>query len=85
MIYIVEEHVLGVAVGFGISSSINGSHEMFGCEFLCLSRISSIKDGALRFAHIAHEEETSRNACHLIFIGCSRCVHVSNEVNWCGH
>ena len=51
------------------------------CESLCLSRVCSIKDGALRFYHILHKEEMPRNACHLIFIGCSGCVHVSMGVH----
>ena len=58
MLYIVEEHVyleakLGVAVGFGSSSSINGSDEMLGFESLSLSRVRLIEDGALRFCHVA--------------------------------
>ena len=66
MFYIVKEHVylwakLGVAIGFGSSSSINGSNRMLGCESLLLSSVRLIKDGALRFCHIAHEEEASRN------------------------
>ena len=51
MSFIVEEHVyleadLGVAIGFGSSSSMNGSNEMFGCESLSLSHVPLIKDGA---------------------------------------
>ena len=55
MIYIVVEHVylytdLGVAVGFGSSSSMNGLDENLGCEFLPLSHVHPIKDGVLKFA-----------------------------------
>ena len=44
MNYIVKEHVylydkLGVAIGFGSSSSINGLDETLGCESLSLSHI----------------------------------------------
>ena len=52
---------LGVAVGFGSSCSINGSDETLGCESLWLSRVRSIKDRALRFDHIGHEEEALRD------------------------
>ena len=53
----------------------------FGCESLCLSCVRLIEDGALRFCHVAHEEETPRNTCHLISIRRFRCVHVSTEVH----
>ena len=77
--YIVEEHVymwakLGVAVGFGISFSINDSNETSGCESLYLSFFRLIEDVALRFHHVVREEETSRNTCRLIFM----CTHI----NW---
>ena len=39
------------------------------------------QDGSLIFHHVAREEETSHNACRLIFIECSRCVHVSVGVH----
>ena len=42
---------------FGFVSSINGSDEILGCKFLPLSRVHSIKDGVIRFFHVAHEEE----------------------------
>ena len=82
----VEEHVylqakLGVTVGFGSSSSVNGSDEMLGCESLPLSHAHSIKDGALRFCHIAHEEETSHNRVCLIVNQHLRCRHVSIKVH----
>ena len=51
-----------MTVRFGPSSSINSSDEMFGCESFLLSGIRSVKDGALRFFHIAREEELS-HAC----------------------
>ena len=70
-----------MAIGFGISSSINGYDEFLGCKSLHLICVCSIKDGVLRFCHIAREEETLRNAYRLIFIGSSRCVHVSTEVH----
>ena len=63
------------------SSLINGSDEMLGCELLPLSRVHSIEDRALRFWHFACEEEMPYNACHLIFIGCFECVHVSTRVH----
>ena len=54
MIYIVKEHVylytyLGVDVGFGSSSSINGSDEMLGCKCLPLCCVRSIENEELRF------------------------------------
>ena len=39
---------------------------MLGCESLPLSRVPSIKDAALRFCHIAGEEEASRDLVRLI-------------------
>ena len=62
-------------------SLINGSDETLWCESLSLSRVHLIEDGALKFFHVAHEEETPRNACHLIFLGHSECVHVSTGVH----
>ena len=50
-----------MAIGFGSSSSINRLDEMLGCEALTLSHVCSIKDGALRFFHVAREEESSRD------------------------
>ena len=35
---IISKQNLGVAIGFGSSSSINGSDKMLGCESLSLSR-----------------------------------------------
>ena len=55
-----------MAIRFGSSSSIGGSDEMLGCESLPLSHVHSIKDGALRFCHVAHEEEALRNLIRLI-------------------
>ena len=77
MLYIVEEHVylyvkLGVAVGFGSSSSINGLDEMLGCEYLPLSRVCSIKDRTLEFCCIVYKEKALLNVRHLIFIKPSR-------------
>ena len=68
MVYIIEEYMyilakLGVAVGFDVSYSINGSNKMVGYESLCLIRVRSIKDGTLRFGHIAREEEMASNVC----------------------
>ena len=87
MVYIVEEHVylyakLGVTVGFGSSSSINSSNETLGCELLPLSRIRSIEDGALRFCHVAREEESSRDHACLFENRHVRCHHASIEVHW---
>ena len=50
---------LGVAVGFGSSSLINGSNETLECELLLLSHVCLIEDGALRFCYVAREEEAS--------------------------
>ena len=50
-----------MAVGFGSSSSINGSNEILGCELFPLSHVRSIKDGAIKFSYVAHEEEASRD------------------------
>ena len=66
MLYIIKEHVyllakLGLAVGPGSSSSINGSDETLGCESLPLSHIRSMEDEALKFVHVAREEEASCN------------------------
>ena len=69
---------LGVTIRFASLSLINGLDEMLGCEWLSLSPIRPIEEGALRFHCIMHEEEASRNACRLIFIECSRCNHVFN-------
>ena len=59
-----------MAVGFGSSSSINGSYDMLGCESLSLSCISSIKDGgslslslSLRLCRVASEEESIARSC----------------------
>ena len=73
MLYIVEEHVylwakLGMSIGFGSSSSINGSDEMLGCESLPLSCVHLIEDGALKFGRVACEEETLLKVHRLIFI-----------------
>ena len=57
-----------VAIGFGSSSSINGSDETLGCESLSLSRVCLIEDGALKFFHVTREEEASLNVHLLIFI-----------------
>ena len=55
-------------IGFGFSSSINGSDKMLGYESLPLSRVRSIEDGALSFFHIVREEEELLNVRRLIFI-----------------
>ena len=59
---------MGVTVQFPSSSSINSLDETLKCESSPFSPICMIKDGMLKFHHVAHEEEASRNACHLIFI-----------------
>ena len=59
-----------------VSSSINGSHEALGCEWLPLNWVCLIEDEVLRFRHVAREEETSRKACRLIFIKRSGCVNM---------
>ena len=55
---------MGVAVGFGSSSSINGSDEMLGCKSLPLSHVRSIEDGALKFCHVACEGKASPDCVH---------------------
>ena len=58
-----------MAVRFGSSSSINGSDEMLEYESLSLSRVCSIEDRALRFFHVAREEEGSRDLVRSIVNG----------------
>ena len=86
MLYIIKEHVyfyakLGVTIRCASSSSINGSDEILRCQLSPLSCVRSIEDGALRFRHVAREEEVSHNACRLIFIECSRYSHMSAGVH----
>ena len=71
MVYIIEEHVnlyinLGMTIGVGSSSSIDGSNEILECESLPLGHTHSIKDGALKFCHVTCEKEASRDRVHLI-------------------
>ena len=70
-----------MAIRFGSSSSINSSYETLGCEFLPLSRVNSIEDGALRFYHVASEEKASRDCVRLIVNRRMRCRHASIEVH----
>ena len=56
-----------MTIGFGSSSSINGSDKMLGWESLSLIHVRSIKDGALRFFHVVREEEASHD---LVFSDC---------------
>ena len=49
---------LVVTIGFGVSSLINGRDETLDFESLRLSGGYWIRDGSLRFCHIAREEET---------------------------
>ena len=58
-------------IRFGSLSSINDSDETLGCESLSLSHVCSIKDGVIRFCHVAREE-ASLNIRRLIFIERSR-------------
>ena len=85
MLYIIEEHAnieakLGVTARCASSSSINGSDERLGLESLPLICVCLIKDGVFIFRHVVGEEEASGNTCRLIFIGCSRFVHISMGV-----
>ena len=85
MLYIVEDDVylyakLDVVVGFGSSYSINDSNEMLGDKSLPLICIRSIEDGALRFFHVAREEEASLDRICLIVNRHLRCRHASTEV-----
>ena len=57
---------LGVAIGFGYSSSINGSDETLGCKSFLLSRVPLIEDGAFRYRYVSCEQEASRDLVHLI-------------------
>ena len=86
MVYIVEEHLylyayLGVAIGFGFSSSINSSDGKLGCELLPLSQFHLIEDEALRFYHVAREEEVLRDRVRPIENHRLRCRHTSIEVH----
>ena len=71
-----------MVVGFGSSSSINGSDETLGCESLSLGRIHSIEDEALKFFHAVGEEELSRDRVRSIGNRRPRCRHTSFEVHW---
>ena len=71
-----------MAIGFVFSSSINRSYEMLGCESLPLSLVCSIKDEALRFCHVACEEEVLRDRVRSIVNRCLRCRHTSIKVHW---
>ena len=86
MVHIVEEHVylltyLGMAVGFGSSSSINGSDETLGCKSLLFSYVRLIKDGELRFFYVASEEEASCDCIRPIGNQCLKCLHAFIEVH----
>ena len=70
-----------MAVRFGSSSSINGSNETLRCELLPLSRVHLIKDGSLRFCHVAHEEEALHDCVCPIVNRHLRCRHGSIEVH----
>ena len=63
---LINRQNLGVAVGFGSSSSINSSDEMLGCELLPLGRVHSIEDGTLRFRHVTRDERTLRDLIYPI-------------------
>ena len=54
---------------------------MFGCESLALSSICLIKDRALRFCHVTHEEEASRDHINLIVNPRLKGHHASIEVD----
>ena len=69
-----------MSVEFVSSSSINGLDETFGCELLPLSCVRSIEDRALRFWHVAHEEDQSRDHALMILNRRLRCRHTSIEV-----
>ena len=53
---------------------------MLICESSVLSSIHPIEE-ALKFFHVAHEEEAPHNSSPLIFIEHSRCNHVSIGVH----
>ena len=79
-----------MVIPFGSSSSINGSSEMLGWESLLLSYVHSIKDGALRFCHIAREGASRYLICpimnrRLIFsYGSSNPSHYNSLDKWPG-
>ena len=71
MNFSVEAHVnfeekFGRGRWIGTSSSINFLDEMLGCELLSLIHVRLIEDGALKFCHVAREEEASRDRVRLI-------------------
>ena len=68
-----------MAIRFGSSSSINRLDETLGCKSLTLSRIRSIEDVALRFGHVAHDEEASHDLVCSIVNQRLRCRHESIE------
>ena len=70
-----------MAIGFGYSSSMNSSNEMLGCKSLSLSCVRSIEDEALKFCHIAREEEASRDRVSMIRNQRLRCHHASIKVH----
>ena len=72
---------LGMAIGFGISSSINGLDETPRWESSSLSPICSIEMETCYEAASLHEVRSSCNAYYLIFIECFRCHHASMEVH----
>ena len=59
---------LGITVGFGFNSLINGWDKTPCFEFLHLSCIRPIQNGAMRSCHIAHEEVKPENARCLFLI-----------------
>ena len=57
---------LGVTIRFGSLSLINGLDEILGGESLSLNHVHLIEDGALRFCHVAREEEVLQDLVRLI-------------------
>ena len=61
--------------------SIKDSDEMLGCKSLTLIHVYSIDDGAIRFCHVAREEEASPDCFRPIENQGLRCRHTSIEVH----
>ena len=69
-----------MAVGFGSSSSTNGSYETLGYKLLSLSRVRSIESRAIRFCHVMCEEEASRDLVRSIVNGRLRFSYGSSNI-----
>ena len=68
-----------MTVGFGSSSSINGSDETLRYELLSLSHVCLIKHEELRFFHVVREEEASHDLVRRIMNRCLRFSYGSSN------